>query len=87
MPKDLKITNVSRTARPKEIKKQLNFSAAWLPTLSLLVGDVGTLINYEFRHVSNLHQFGIKFSPKTSYDWEGIAFGRIFICLFSYPSH
>ncbi len=48
----------------KEIKDQLNYSATWLPGTIVSPGDIGTIINYEFIHQTNLTDLGIPFEAK-----------------------
>jgi hypothetical protein len=52
----------------KELKKQFDYSATWFPSTILQPGDVGTLKDFKFRHVSSLHNLGIncKITRKSS---------------------
>ena len=45
----------------KEIKRQLNYSAVWLPTTTVSVGDIGEINDYQFKHVTTLKDQGIPF--------------------------
>jgi hypothetical protein len=44
----------------REMKAQLNYSATWLPTIIVSPGDVGTVSNYEFHHLTNIAALGVK---------------------------
>jgi hypothetical protein len=46
----------------KEMKEQLNYSATWLPTTIVAPGDVGTVFNYEFQHLTTVAEFEIGFA-------------------------
>jgi hypothetical protein len=46
----------------QEIKKETTYSATWLPNLIVHPGDIGTLTNYNYHHVTNLSNFGINFN-------------------------
>lgn len=45
----------------KEVQKQLDYSATWLPTMQVAPGDVGRLRKYQYTHYSTLNDLGIKF--------------------------
>ena len=45
----------------KELKKQFNYFATWLPGTPLELGDIGVFKNNHFSKISNLEGFGIQF--------------------------
>jgi hypothetical protein len=54
------VTSVNK-AYTREIKRNLNYSAMWLPSVKVELGTVGTLTGYEFKEVTTLGELGITF--------------------------
>jgi hypothetical protein len=46
----------------KELRDNTNYSAIWLPTLTVQPGDVGRITNYEYEPVTTLTELNIPFS-------------------------
>jgi hypothetical protein len=46
----------------KEIKYETNYSATWLPSVTVSPGDVGRIKDYQFQHLTSLSTLGIPFS-------------------------
>jgi hypothetical protein len=48
-----------------EMRKRFGYSATWVPTTEVRLGDVGILRNYEYERVRTLKDFGIGFKIRT----------------------
>jgi hypothetical protein len=49
----------------REIQKQFQYAATWFPTTNVLPGDIGTLQDYEYKHVANLKDFNIPYEVES----------------------
>ncbi len=45
----------------QEVRDNTNYLATWLPTVTVAVGDVGTIRDYEYQPLTNLKALGIDF--------------------------
>jgi hypothetical protein len=50
----------------RELRKRFGYSATWVPTSDVRLGDVGRLQNYEFERVATLADFGVQFDRRDS---------------------
>lgn len=48
----------------REIRGALGYSATWLPSVDIRIGDVGVISDYQYRRVSSLADFGIGFTTR-----------------------
>jgi hypothetical protein len=48
-----------------EMRKRFGYSATWVPTSEVRLGDVGMLRNYQYERVRTLKDFGIGFKTRT----------------------
>jgi hypothetical protein len=48
----------------RELRKRFGYSATWVPTSEVRLGDVGRLQNYEFERVATLADFGVQFDHR-----------------------
>lgn len=66
----------------RELKKQFDYLATWLPGTPIDLGDIGILRNNQFTKVSNLSDFGIEFEiepDETKSDIEHSSKGAVSI--------
>ena len=48
----------------RELRKRFGYSATWVPTSEVRLGDVGRLQKYEFERVATLADFGVQFDRR-----------------------
>ena len=48
----------------REMRRHFGYSATWIPTVEVRLGDVGLLMNDEYVRVGSLAEFGIGFSER-----------------------
>jgi hypothetical protein len=48
-----------------EMRKRFDYSATWVPTSEVRLGDVGVLRNYQYERIRTLKDFGIRFKTRT----------------------
>jgi hypothetical protein len=48
-----------------EMRERFGYSATWVPTIEVRLGDVGVLRNYQYERVRTLKDFGIGFKTRT----------------------
>lgn len=50
----------------RELRNRLGYSATWVPTLEIRLGDVGRLQDHGFEHVTTLADLGIPFGKRST---------------------
>ncbi|MGW9584477.1 hypothetical protein ACWIGB_15725 [Streptomyces albidoflavus] len=58
----------------KELRKRFGYSATWVPTLQIELGDVGRMAGYRFERLSGLADFGVHFETRPSNTMGTIAY-------------
>ncbi|WP_030159613.1 hypothetical protein [Streptomyces sp. NRRL S-244] len=48
----------------KELRERFGYSATWLPTVRIGLGDVGRMVGYEFERLGGLADFGVRFEAR-----------------------
>ncbi|MGW9422787.1 hypothetical protein ACWGSU_15660 [Streptomyces koyangensis] len=58
----------------KELRKRFGYSATWVPTLQIELGDVGRMTGYRFERLGGLADFGVHFETRPSKAMGTIAY-------------